>query len=247
MEYDLTLTRTTEENELAISVENSLVKCEPAMQLWKKSHSNTTWNLMTVGGEYSPSRRLRQVCAELQKKQGALIEAQYNVRKKLLKAKRKREKANRFFVRGTKKELLLLEAEELEANAERVREPYLGALQDVQQLSKLHDTLVAQIGDLTRENIESHEAEYWCARAVRQSLRGVRQSGVIDSGNQELLEQLGIDPHILLALCKDFLIGETQKTLSSDKLDIFVTTIAKELKVLPMNRVDYLYGDNDEN
>jgi hypothetical protein len=224
-----------EDRQLAATAVATLDRCAPAMAIWQKSHSDFMWQAMTIGGEHAPHRRLRQVAAELQRKQDALTEATFEVRRRLVAAKVKRELAQG--ANGAAREMLLLEAEECEAKAEMVRRPYLGALRDVVELGRLHDALVAQVGDLSIANIERQEARYWVARALRQSLRDVREHGGISKGEQELLEHLGMNP---LAV-EEMLVAWAEKErvsadLSSFALDEFIEQSADQFCHLPASR-----------
>lgn len=215
--------------------EIALIECEKAMQTWTRSHSNFTWKNMTIGGEYSNLRRLRQVAAELKRKKAALTEAKYKYLKKLQMAEVYEEEAKDVSLASAKRRLKELQAEEARETSKLVYEPYLGAMKDVIELKKLHDSLITQIteeyGKFDEEVFEIEEAKYWVKRIFAQALRDMRQSNSITSGNQEALEQIGLDPLIVQSLLGGFLNEQQQtenKNISSHGIEHFLEECAKE-------------------
>lgn len=190
------------------STEQAIAKCENVMTLWNRSHSNFLWKSVTIGDEYSDIRRLRQVGAEMQSKKTALLEAKYNYLKMMKEMEIKQVKADGM-EEGPEKDLILLEIEETMAKAELVENPLQGAIADVKELAEIHDSLLVSVeatyGELNNEVFEKDEAKYWIKRSLSQSLRDVRQHGAITKGEQELLEQIGLDPYIILKMLLEFL------------------------------------------
>ena len=177
----------------------TLARCDHAMKVWGRSRSAMTLKNIVVATQRMPMRMMRQVGAELIKKRNAMIEAKYTVLKRRKQAEIKRAEA----------ETLIIEAEELEQQAKMVEAPYIGAMREVEELGRLHDALEAQIrkeyGKFDEEIFEAEESKYWVMRAIDQSMRDVRQSGVILAGNQELLQQIGLDPAQIQVEIKAFL------------------------------------------
>jgi len=152
---------------------------------------------------------MRKVVAELQKKKLAMVEAKYKVLKNKKSAEMKRDEATRE-LNPLKKEYLELEAEELEIMSDLVEQPYQGAMREVIELTILHDALEKKIrkennGKLDEEVFEREESKYWVKRSFAQSLRDMRQSGKITTGNQELLEQIGLDPSVVKKILEHFI------------------------------------------
>jgi len=201
--------------ELSKKTAESLIKCEYATKIWNRSRSGMMLRNMTVGGEYSSLRQMRQVAAEIKMKHLAMIEAKYKILKRRKKAEIKREKANTESNK-LKRDLLILEAEELESRAVMVEEPYIGAMREVVELSRLHDFLEKKIreehGKFDEEVFELEESKYWVRRSFDQSLRDIRQFGNITVGNQELLEHIGFDPFVVKKMLIDFLKDNENRT-----------------------------------
>ena len=195
--------------ELDEKVTYALDKMDHTINLFDRGNSLHQNSLMVVGAEYTPTRRLRQVAAELQRKQQALVEAKNNVLKRKARSELYREKAENE-ESPAKKALLLLEADTVEESIYMVERPYKGALKAVLELQKLHDKIEAEIiekhGEITEEIIDQEESRYWIIRIFTQSLQDIRQSGCILSGNQIVLKNLGLDPNFINKLLKEWLM-----------------------------------------
>lgn len=202
-----------------------MARCQPVMNLWGRSHSNFVWDAQVVGAEYSPMRRLRQVAAELQKKQAAMREAEFSIRKRFIEMKIKRRDAQAE-TDQLRRELLEIEAEDLESQLAASERPYRGACEDVVHLGKLHDALLRAInadGVPTQADFEREESHYWVRRSFAQSLRDMREFGRICKGEQELLEQIGLDPLVVQHMMAEFLNSYRGSVdVSGAKIDAFL-------------------------
>ena len=214
------------EVELAKKAELAIVKCEKSLSIWNRSHSDFMWKNMTVGGEYGPLRRLRQISAQLSNKKNAMIEAKYGYLNKIKLAQLKRAEAEKE-PEPLKKDYLLFKAQELEDKARMVEQPYLGCVKDVLELSKIYDTIVNEItekyGKFDEEVFEVEESKYWVKRSFYQSLRDIRERGTITKGEQELLEQIGLDPQVIEKMLRSFIQENMESNNpNSEKLDKFI-------------------------
>jgi hypothetical protein len=227
--------------ELIIASNNALERCDHAMQIWTHSRSGIMLRNMTVGSHPTPLRQMRQVAAELQKKKMAMIEAKFNVMKKRKEAKIKRQEAENEKDQ-LRKDYLLIEAQELEETSCMVEQPYLGAMREVVELSRIHDSLETQIrekyGKFDEEVFEIEEAKYWVQRAFAQSLRDIRQSRVISSGNQELLEQIGLNPGTVKKILCAFLESiEKADHVSNQPIEDFIRDCSEEYYLASSERI----------
>ena len=245
---------------LATKAETALQACEKSGKIWTRSRSGMMLKNMIIGSHGTPLRQLRQLSAELNRKKEALVEAKYGVLKRRKQADLKREEAERSS--GALKELLLLEAEELEALAMTVERPYIGAMREVVQLAEIYRQLEAKAvktyGKLDEEVFERDECNYWVHRAISQSLRDVRQFGVVSVGNQELLEQIGLDPAVIQAMLRQFLSENAEsRNVSSQAVEDFVSSCVKRFAQASVERVrrqglpvdimtEHLYIEHDD-
>ena len=115
-------------------------------------------------------------------------------------------------------------------------------MQEVQELASLHDSLKEQIiaehGKLDEEVYEKEEFKYWVKRGFAQAMREVRACGRIGAGNQELLEQIGINPTVALKMINAHLKDEDNSmNLSSLGAENFLDEVAVKCQALPTERI----------
>ena len=211
---------------LAVSSAHALARTEHARSVWGRSRSAMTLRNLVIAKERLPMRMMRRVGAELEKKNNAMIEAEYEVRKRFKRAEIKMFEADAEH-NHLKRELLLIEAEELCKLAKMVEGPYKGAMREVMELTRLHDAIEVQIrdkyGKFDEEIFEMEEAKYWVMRAIDQSLCDVRQSGSILIGNQALLQEIGLDPSVIQTMIQGFLRdGVNESNVSSARIEAFL-------------------------
>jgi len=228
-------------NALATKADASIAKCERTMAIWNHSRSAGMLKTITIGGEYSPMRRLRQVAAEMSRKKQAMNEAKHKVKKKAIRIKMLQRDLDAM-TDELDREMAMARIEELQDTIHAIEGPYIGAMQEVQELSAIHDSLRAQIiaehGKLDEEVYEAEEYRYWVKRAFAQSMREVRECGRIKTGNQELLEQIGINPSVAMKLINAQLASEADEmNMSSAGVEAFLDRVAEECKALPTEKI----------
>jgi hypothetical protein len=82
----------------------------------------------------------------------------------------------------------------------------------------------------TEYEYEKEESKNHMRRALIQSLRDVRMTGFITKGEQELMEQIGVNPSKLQKLLRAYVANEeNQETWSVDEMYSFVNQLAEEL------------------
>lgn len=211
--YEITTAKNT--NISLKDVETALVDCSELFDIFNHSHTQFNWKLQNVT-HASDARNIRQLAAELNSKKRALEDNKFNFIKKKLKLKIKIEKAEKKKLTETEKQLLDVEIAEMESQMEFLRIAYEGAMKDVMVLfsiyNELKEKVIKKYGKLDEEVLELEEGEYWIKRLITQSLRQVRMTGRIDAGNQEALEQIGINPSSALTFILDYLNNKETKT-----------------------------------
>jgi len=223
---------TTQDKDIVTKVENALTQVEKSFTIWNRSHSNYQWKSIVVGSHHTPLRRLRQISAEISNKKNAMEEAKYKYLERTKMAEIKRDKAENESNK-LQKEYLLLQAEKYDATAKMIEKPYLGAIKDILALVTLYSSIekgiIKKYGKLDEETFEIEEAKYWVMRSFAQSLRDIRHTSVISAGNQELLEQIGLDPFVIHKLLGGY-CKETKDAVSpsSEKLETFLHECAEE-------------------
>lgn len=154
-----------------------------------RSHSQFAWKHFVLD-QWTNGRNLRQIFAELDKKKRALIDNKFSLLKRLAEANIKEDE-----IKSEKNEyrrkLLRIEVDEIREQTKAAIRPIQGALKDV---ITLFDVFKQIKEEMSEEDFEKQEDKYWLMRIIAQSTRDVRERGKIHTGNQEALEQIGLNP-----------------------------------------------------
>ena len=217
----------------------SVAKMEHVNTLWSRANTRFSVDNLTIAQQTSsPWRQLRQVAAELEGRATAMREVKW----KLLRMNAEIEIARRDADAETdelKRKLALIEIAEKEDRISMILVKFEGAMRDVRDLEKNYDRLTAQIGgEITEEAMEAAERESHIRRAVTQAIRSVRHCGSIDPGNQEYLEQLGINVSRIFSDIVKFIAAEqtTPKFILPAFIDDVYKGITRELD--PLKRIE---------
>tara|TARA_R110000824_G_scaffold188231_1_gene369574 strand:+ start:83 stop:895 length:813 start_codon:yes stop_codon:yes gene_type:complete len=197
------------------------------------SHSQFSWKHFIINGQQSKSRSIRQVASEIQSKKSALIENKYKI---ILD----QNEADRFEnIAVTEKDhyqktMYIIKAEQLRKNLENTIMYFEGALKDVMTLSAIYKDLTKDFK--TEEDFENAENDYWIRRLVTQSIWDYRAEGRIRIGNQEALEQIGINVTRLSQDVFTFINSELEgKDVTTENMNIFLDECVDKYKGCPDN------------
>jgi|DEB0MinimDraft_6_1074348.scaffolds.fasta_scaffold35376_3 hypothetical protein len=182
----LTLAENAKKVDLAIS---NVAETE---RIWNRSHSQWTWRHINLSYA-APMKNIRQISAEMTRKREALEEAKWNYMKNEIKLKQKEDRLAKE-KDSLKAQLLEIDIAQLKSGMANGMKYVEGAMKDVLTLSNLYDDLKEKYSDYNEEDFEKEEARSHLKRSLVQCLRDVRQSGRITKGEQEYLEQIGVNP-----------------------------------------------------
>jgi hypothetical protein len=122
-----------------------------------------------------------------------------------------------------------------------------GAMKDVLALNEIYEQLKARVSNFTEEDFEREESKSHLKRSLVQCIRDVRQYGTITKGEQEYMEQIGVNPTKMLMLIRNYLKEETESNdWSTTDLISFVTKVADDLidnKKVDINRMSLMGFD----
>lgn len=170
----------------------AILNCVETERIWNRSHSQWTWKHINLSYA-APFKNLRQISAEVSAKREALEDAKWSWLKAQAQIKIKEqeilEESNIY-----KRDLLEIELAQLKSHTASSIKYVEGAMKDVIILSELYNQLKAQYENYTEEDFEREESRSHLKRSLVQCLRDVRQSGRITKGEQEYLEQIGVNP-----------------------------------------------------
>jgi hypothetical protein len=223
-------------------VDTALQKTSELQNVWNRSHSQWSWKHINLS-YLSPEKNMRQIAAEISGKKNALNEAKWRQVKNEVKIKKIEEQlaeGNLDYWKEVDLKVKLLELKETMATGTAYIE---GAMKDVLALTDLYDQLQEQLGDITEEELEVRESKSHLKRSIVQCIRDVRQSGSITKGEQEYLEQIGVNPMKMLNTIRGYVAQEAQSdSWDNSGLHNFVNRIVDEL--IDVAQVDKIRMEN---
>jgi|TARA_B100000085_G_scaffold112568_2_gene102737 chromosome segregation ATPase len=211
-------------------VDLALANTEELQNIWNHSHTQWMWRHINLSW-LSPYKNMRQIAAEIARKKAALNEAKWRHIQNELKIKKIEEEL------ANPEQLTKWREIELNVKLAQLREGLAegavvieGAMKDVLALNELYEQLKNKVSDFSEEDVEAEETKTHLKRSIVQCIRDVRQSGSITKGEQEYMEQIGVNPSKLQRCLREFVRAEEQ----SDKWDVtdlytFVDELVKEL------------------
>lgn len=215
--------------ENSVMVDQALAKTQDLQNIWNRSHTQWMWKHINLS-YHSPEKNMRQIAAEISSKKSALNEAKWRQVKNEVKIKKIEEELSNpeiEYWREVDLKVKLLELKEGMASGTTYIE---GAMKDILALTDLYEQLQENMGEFNEEDIEKQESKAHLKRSVVQCIRDVRQYGSITKGEQEYLEQIGVNPTKMLVTIKAYI----QQELSTGSWDTsglheFVDTVVNEL------------------
>jgi len=216
-----TLTENIKKADLAI------VEMEPLAKIWNHSHSQWAWRHLNLSS-FSPIKNLRQISAEIEKKKAALNETKFKYYKKqieLEKVKKQLEESEDELDRIS----LQVRKAEMEHHLTESQRLIDGALKDVMTLYDLYNQIKKKTGDITEADAEKVESVSHLQRSIQQCIRDVRYCGAITKGEQEYLEQIGVNPSKMQGILRAYVEKEEQGDWSTGNLAEFVIGLSDEL------------------
>jgi hypothetical protein len=207
----------------------ALQNVQGLQNIWNRSHTQWTWKHINLS-YHSPEKNMRQIAAEMSSKKAALNEAKWNQIKneiKLRKLEEKLEKGGLEYWDEVETKVKIAQTQEGMAEGTHYIE---GAMKDVLALNELYEQLKKQLHDFTEEDIEKNETKAHLKRSIVQCIRDVRQGGSITKGEQEYMEQIGVNPTKMQNIIREY-VKEEAKTERWDTagLMVFVDELTNQL------------------
>jgi len=207
--------------------ESALVEMEPLGKIWNHSHSQWAWRHLNLSS-FSSIKNLRQISAEIEKKKAALNETKYKYYKKqisLEKVKKQLEESEDELDRIS----LQVRKAEIEHHLTGSQRLIDGALKDVMTLYDLYNQIKKKTGEITEADAEEVESVSHLQRSIQQCIRDVRYCGAITKGEQEYLEQIGVNPSKMQGVLRAYVEKEEQGDWSTGNLAEFVIDLSNDL------------------
>lgn len=217
----------------AQKVDTALANVGELQTIWNHSHTQWMWKHLNLSW-HAPLKNMRQISAEITKKKGALNEAKWRQVETELKIRKIEDELEKGQATGQldywrEVELKIKLAKYKESAAESTTS-IEGAMKDVLVLNELYEQLKERVSEFSEADIEKEETKSHLKRALTQSIRDVRMAGSISKGEQEYIEQIGINPMKLQVILRAYVESESK----SESWDVsglyeFVDNLTDEL------------------
>lgn len=183
-----------EHKEMLGTIQENLPEIQRASSLFYKTQSQFMDNMLTISHP-TPIRNLRQIAAEYNRTKDALRENHFKFKKQEIELKIKQREYQRE-QDELKKELLLIEINEILSNAEVTKGYISGAIRKLTNYSEQYKAILKthNIENFNEVDFEQEEEKYHIMKAFDQAVCAARtRNGVIDEGNMIYLTQIGIN------------------------------------------------------
>jgi len=189
--------------------------------MWR--HLNLSW--------LSPMKNMRQISAEISRKKGALNEAKWKHVQNEIKIKKIEEELRNPELLDYWREVdLKVKLAQLQEGLAESSTAIEGAMKDLLALNELYEQLKEKVSDFSEEDVEAEETRSHLKRSIVQCIRDIRQGGSITKGEQEYLEQIGVNPTKMQNVLRNYVKSEAeQDSWDVSGLYTFVDEIVEEL------------------
>lgn len=222
-------------SENALKVNDIFEKTNELHQIFNHPMTQWAWKNLNLTNQ-SDYRNIRQVAAELASKKRALSSAKWKFLENEIKIMELEDQI-RIYEEAMKLELnnkftqfdIMKKKLEILQIKEAMDESLIyieGAMKDVLIINDTFAILSQKYEHFSEEDFEKEEAKSNLLRSLSQSLRDVRERGAITKGEQEYLEQIGVNPSKVQIDMIDFIT----KIESNEKTDYSITTLNKWLE-----------------
>ena len=219
-------------------VDKALANTNELQNIWNRSHSQWDWKHINMSylGDY---KNVRQIAAEISNKKSALNDAKWRHVKAEIKIKKMEEKLLSGKLDHWKEIELQVELAQAREGLAQGMTYIEGAMKDVLALNDLYEQMKAKFDGFTESDFEKEESKSHLKRSVVQCIRDVRQQGSITKGEQEYLEQIGVNPTRMMYLIREYINKEEATSgWSTEPLFEFVNGIVDELiDVVKVDRI----------
>jgi hypothetical protein len=196
--------------ENSVLVTEAFANTNELQNIWNRSHSQLDWKHinMSYHGDF---KNVRQIAAEINRKKQAIDESKWRHVKNEIKLRKIEEKLENPDLSYWKRIDLQVELAQLRESIASGTTYIEGAMKDVLALNDLYEQMKDKFEGFTESDFEREESKSHLKRSVVQCIRDVRQSGSITKGEQEYLEQIGVNPTKMLYLIREYINKEEAK------------------------------------
>ena len=198
--------------------------------IWNHSHTQWMWKHLNLSW-HAPLKNMRQISAEISRKKGALNEAKWKHVQNEVKIKKIEEELSKPELLDYWREVdLKIKLAQLQEGLAEGSTHIEGAMKDILALNELFEQLKSKVSSFSEEDVEKEETKTHLKRSIVQCIRDIRQGGSITKGEQEYLEQIGVNPMKMQNILREYVKAEaTADTWDVSGLYEFVDGVVEEL------------------
>jgi hypothetical protein len=216
-----------------VEVDKALANVGELETIWNHSHTQWTWKHINFS-YHSPMKNMRQISAEISSKKGALNTAKWKQVKNEVKIRKIQDQLDKGNQDGSldywkEVDLKIKLAELQEGMVEGAR--YIeGAMKDVLAMNEMYEQLKVKVNSFSEYDMELEESKSHLKRSLVQCIRDVRQGGSITKGEQEYMEQIGVNPMKVQKAIRIYVASEEEdESWDVSNLHEFVDNMTNEL------------------
>ena len=176
--------------------------------IWNHSHTQWMWKHLNLSW-HAPLKNMRQISAEISRKKGALNEAKWKHVQNEVKIKKIEEELSKPELLDYWREVdLKIKLAQLQEGLAEGSTHIEGAMKDILALNELFEQLKSKVSNFSEEDVEKEETKTHLKRSIVQCIRDIRQGGSITKGEQEYLEQIGVNPMKMQNILREYVKSE---------------------------------------
>lgn len=215
--------------ENAKRTDEAIKNMQPLQNVWNHSHSQWDWKHIVMSF-HSDFRNMKQIEAEMSRKRQALNEAKWRLVKNEVKVRKMQEELDKGNLDYWKEIDLKIKIAEIREGIAEGTAYIEGAMKDVLAINQIYENLKTRVANFNEEDFEKEEAKSHLKRSLVQCIRDVRQFGSITKGEQEYMEQIGVNPSKIQAVIRKYVEEELrEESWDTSGLYKFVDEIVNDL------------------
>ena len=173
------------------------------------SQSTLAFMTLTMLNGQSPYRMMRQIMAEVQKRKGALVEAQVNHAKHLKEIERLQDEEDPVLAAKYRQKCVNITTMESKIN---------GSFKDIATLIDAYNNIKEKNGieDWDEVAFENEEKRHHVRRAFELMYRNILVGGRAETATIEYCQQYGIHPQVCLTECSGYVSYTAERVTNND-------------------------------
>lgn len=193
-------------------------------------HHSQWMDVNSILSKVTPLRNARQALAHIETSFQAIKQNEYKIKKQQVEVQIKQEELKKCNDK-LKRKYLQIEIDEIEYGLQSSIGYFEGALKTIKTYIDAYESILKSknLENFNEIDFEEQEEEYHIKTSLLQAMRSVRINGKIDLGNQEYLEQCGLNPLVIEKMLQGFLIKQQEELVKNSLIDYSMQSVYKFL------------------